>query len=149
MSNSSTTTSKSTDISKNAVQKPDIFMELGVNHMKEIIQLMDNGNKNDLKGVVIKMGADWCGPCQKIKPLCLACFKHMPPNVICFDIDVDDNMALYSFFKAKRLLNGIPAIFCYVLNKNRDQDKWYIPDMSVLGSDPNQVKNLFKTVFES
>ena len=34
MSNSTTI---STDISKNAVKKPDIFMELGVNHMKTMV----------------------------------------------------------------------------------------------------------------
>ena len=129
-------------------KKPELFMELSVSHMKEIIALLDNGEKTDLKAVIIKLGATWCGPCQKIKPLCNACFKHMPSNVISFDIDCDDNMELYSFFKNKRMMNGIPAIFAYTINKNRDNNLWYIPNMSVLGSDDNQIKNLFKTIFE-
>ena len=130
-------------------ETPEIFMELSVKHMNQIIHLLDTGNKDELKAIVIKMGAEWCGPCQKIKPLVLSCIKHMPPNVICFDIDADDNMELYSFFKNKRLLNGIPAILCYTQNLERDPEKWYIPDMSVLGSDQNQIKHLFKTIFES
>ena len=129
-------------------KKPELFMELSVSHMKEIIALLDNGEKTDLKAVIIKLGATWCGPCQKIKPLCSACFRHMPSNVISFDIDCDDNMELYSFFKNKRMMNGIPAIFAYTINKNRDNNLWHIPNMSVLGSDPNQIKNLFKTIFE-
>jgi len=128
---------------------PEIFMELSVKHMQQIINLVDTSKKEELKAIVIKMGAEWCGPCQKIKPLVLSCIKHMPPNVICFDIDADDNMELYSFFKNKRLINGIPAILCYTQNNERDPEKWYIPDMSVLGSDQNQIKNLFKTIFES
>jgi len=128
---------------------PEIFMELSVKHMQQIINLVDTSKKEELKAIVIKMGAEWCGPCQKIKPLVLSCIKHMPPNVICFDIDADDNMELYSFFKNKRLINGIPAILCYTQNNERDPEKWYIPDMSVLGSDQNQIKHLFKTIFES
>ena len=128
---------------------PEIFMELSVKHMQQIINLVDTSKKEELKAIVIKMGAEWCGPCQKIKPLVLSCIKHMPPNVICFDIDADDNMELYSFFKNKRLINGIPAILCYTQNNERDPEKWYIPDISVLGSDQNQIKHLFKTIFES
>ena len=128
---------------------PEIFMELSVKHMQQIINLVDTSKKEELKAIVIKMGAEWCGPCQKIKPLVLSCIKHMPPNVICFDIDTDDNMELYSFFKNKRLINGIPAILCYTQNNERDPEKWYIPDISVLGSDQNQIKHLFKTIFES
>ena len=127
---------------------PELFMELSVAHLKEIIALLDNGEKKDLKAIIIKLGATWCGPCQKIKPLCSACFKHMPPNVISFDIDCDDNMELYSFFKNKRMLNGIPAIFAYTFSKERDRTLWHIPNMSVLGSDDAQIKNLFKTIFE-
>ena len=126
----------------------ELFLELSVAHLKEIIALLDNGEKSELKAIVIKLGAVWCGPCQKIKPLCLACFRHMPPNVISFDIDCDDNMELFSFFKNKRMLNGIPAIFAYLFRKDRDPAVWHIPDISVLGSDDNQIKTLFKTVFE-
>ena len=129
-------------------KKPELFIELSVAHLKDIIALLDSGEKTDLKAVIIKLGATWCSPCQKIKPLCNACFSHMPSNVISFDIDCDDNMELYSFFKNKRMMNGIPAIFAYTISKERDNKLWHIPNMSVLGSDPNQIKNLFKTIFE-
>ena len=33
--------------------------------------------------VIIKMGATWCGPCKKIKPVVDAFFASSPENVIC------------------------------------------------------------------
>ena len=39
--------------------------------------------------VIIKMGATWCGPCKKIKPIVDAFFASSPDNVICCEIDVD------------------------------------------------------------
>ena len=57
-------------------------------------------------------------------------------------------MELYNFFNNKRLINGIPSILCYTQNNDRILDKWYLPDMSVLGSNENEIKTLFKTIFE-
>ena len=34
----------------------------------------------------------------------------MPENVICADIDIDENFDVYTFLKSKRMVNGIPAV---------------------------------------
>ena len=41
--------------STNNNEKPDIFMELSVQHMRQIIELLDNGEKKDLKAIIIKI----------------------------------------------------------------------------------------------
>ena len=87
--------------------------------------------------VIIKMGATWCGPCKKIKPVVDAFFASSPENVICCEIDVDESFDLYSYFKSKKMVNGIPVILCY----KKGNTTW-IPDNVVVGSNPNQI-NLF------
>lgn len=63
--------------------------------------------------IIIKMGATWCGPCKKIKPVVDAFFASSPDNVICCEIDVDESFDLYAYYKNKKMVNGIPVILCY------------------------------------
>ena len=44
--------------------------------------------------VIIKMGATWCGPCKKIKPVVDAFVACAPENVNCCEIDVDESVDL-------------------------------------------------------
>jgi thioredoxin 1 len=89
--------------------------------------------------VIIKLGATWCGPCKKIKPVVDAFFASSPDNAICCDIDVDESYDLYSYFKSKKMVNGIPAILCY-----KKGNVSYIPDDSVTGIDPAGLDAFFK-----
>jgi thioredoxin 1 len=89
--------------------------------------------------VVIKLGATWCGPCKKIAHVVEAFFATSPPEVICADIDVDESFDLYSMFKGKRMVNGIPTILCY-----RKGNTTMIPDDSVVGIQPNDLDAFFK-----
>jgi len=91
--------------------------------------------------VVLKFGATWCGPCKAIEPLVDMWFSKMPSNVKCVVIDVDDSFDLYGALKSRRQINGIPAILCF--NKGNLS---YIPDMTVVGSDVEQVNMFFKSV---
>jgi thioredoxin 1 len=91
--------------------------------------------------VVLKFGATWCGPCKAIEPLVNMWFSKMPSNVKCVVIDVDDSFDLYGALKSRRQINGIPAILCF--NKGNLS---YIPDMTVVGSDVEQVNMFFKSV---
>jgi thioredoxin 1 len=88
--------------------------------------------------IIIKLGATWCGPCKKIAPVIEAFFATSPPNVICADIDVDESFDLYSFFKSKRMVNGIPVILCY-----KQGNLSYAPDDMVTGADPNDLHSFF------
>lgn len=89
--------------------------------------------------VIIKMGASWCGPCKKIKPVVDAFFAASPDNVICCEIDVDESFDVYTYFKSKRMVNGVPVIMCY-----KKGNTSYIPDDSVTGADPEALDAFFK-----
>lgn len=88
--------------------------------------------------VILKFGAEWCGPCKKIDPLVDKWFATAPSNVQCCKIDVDDNFELYGFLKTKRQIGGIPAIFCYTKGNIH-----YVPDDLVVGADPAAIHAFF------
>jgi thioredoxin 1 len=89
--------------------------------------------------VVLKFGAEWCGPCKKIESLVEQWFAAMPPTVQCCMIDVDESFELYGFLKAKRRINGIPAIMAY-----RKGNLNYIPNDMMAGADVAQVNAFFQ-----
>ena len=88
--------------------------------------------------IVLKLGAEWCGPCKTIKTAVHAFFASSPPEVICGDIDVDRSFDFYSFLKSKKMVNGIPVLLCYKKGNNT-----FIPDDSVTGSDSHALHNFF------
>jgi len=88
---------------------------------------------------IIKLGAEWCGPCKRIEGLVTSCMDQAPPNAQCAIIDVDEAIEIYGFLKTKRVVNGIPAILCY-----RKGNLNYIPDDVVIGSDQKQVIAFFQ-----
>jgi hypothetical protein len=87
---------------------------------------------------MIKLGAEWCGPCKTIKPAVHGFFASSPPQVVCADIDVDKSFDFYSFLKSKKMVNGIPVILCY-----KKGNATYIPDDIITGSDPQQLHQFF------
>ena len=123
-----------------------IYTELDVAKLHELLSVVDSSTKKDNAAIIIKFGATWCGPCQRIKSLCHSLFAQMPENVICFDLDIDDNMELYVAYKAKKMVSSIPTILGYTNNQNRDKNHWYVPDMSVTGSQPSSVEGFFKNI---
>lgn len=90
---------------------------------------------------IIKLGAEWCGPCKKIEPLVKDLMsKILTDQIQCAIIDVDDSFELYALLKSKRMVNGIPAILAYDKGNGT-----YIPDRSMAGADPNQIVEFFNT----
>ncbi len=89
--------------------------------------------------IILKMGATWCGPCKRIKPVLDGFFASSPDNVVCCDIDVDECADLYSYFKSKKMVNGIPVILAY-----KKGNTSYIPDDSVTGAEPAQLDMFFR-----
>jgi len=95
--------------------------------------------KKNQTAFIIKFGAEWCGPCQKIDPLVYDWISKMPPEIKCAIIDVDENFEIYAFLKSKKMVNGIPAILCYDRGNTN-----YIPSDTVIGADPVQVDLFFQ-----
>lgn len=86
--------------------------------------------------VVVKLGAEWCGPCKKIHNEVNDFFSRCPENVICCDIDVDDSFDLYAFLKTKKMVTGIPVIMVW-----KQGSVEYIPDYSYVGADKEGLAN--------
>jgi thiol-disulfide isomerase/thioredoxin len=87
----------------------------------------------------LKLGATWCGPCKKIKPVVDAFYASSPDNVICCDVDVDESFDLYAYLKSKKMVNGVPVMMCY-----KKGNTSFIPDDSITGADPVELDKFFK-----
>jgi len=122
----------------------NVYTELSVNDFKHILNNNINRPDNN-NAIIIKFGAKWCGPCKRIKNLCYQCFEEMPDNVICFDLDIDDNFELFSSFKSKKMVKTIPTLFGFYYNSERYQ--WYIPDLSISSSNNETVLQFFKQIY--
>lgn len=95
-------------------------------------------------GLIIKFGAEWCGPCKKIEGLVYDWFSKLSPDFLrtaMVDIDDEDSFDLYAFLKNKKMINGVPTILFY-----KKGNLTYIPDDSVVGADPNQVNLFFQRI---
>jgi thioredoxin-like negative regulator of GroEL len=88
--------------------------------------------------IVIKLGAEWCGPCKTIKSAVHGFFASSPPEVVCADIDIDKSFDFYSFLKSKKMVNGIPVLLCY-----KKGNATYIPDDIITGSVSVQLHQFF------
>jgi thiol-disulfide isomerase/thioredoxin len=67
-------------------------------------------NNNASKPTIVKFGATWCGPCKKIEPLVERFYKQHHHTFNWVFVDIDIAIELFSFFKKRRIANGIPAI---------------------------------------
>jgi thioredoxin-like negative regulator of GroEL len=92
--------------------------------------------------IVIKFGAEWCGPCKLIKSTCEQWFNNCPDNIIYANIDIDESLDLYMALKNKKMLRGVPTIIAFD-NSIANREHWYIPDDSVEGGDVNAVIKFF------
>lgn len=109
-----------------------------ITEMRTVDDLMSLLNQNPGM-VLIKFGADWCKPCKQIKHLVDAFFADSPHNVLCADLNVDENVMLYSYLKRRRMVNGIPVILMYKYG-----NKSVIPTDSVTGGNPVDLQNFFR-----
>jgi thiol-disulfide isomerase/thioredoxin len=104
----------------------------GTVHFSEIL-------KTNPGVVIIKFGAEWCGPCKKIENQVHHLMNMMPDSVQCYIIDVDDCFEIYAFLKSKKMVNGIPAILAYY-----DDNLHYVPSDCVVGANPEQIQLFFE-----
>lgn len=92
--------------------------------------------------IIIKFGAEWCGPCKRIESLVQNWFqKKQSPTCLCIMVDVDDSFELYGALKSKRLVNGIPVILCY--NQGNIS---LAPNKIVVGADEAKINAFFVSI---
>lgn len=119
----------------------DIITELEEHQLLDIVKQIDlDGNKI----LLLKFSAEWCRPCQSVAQMCADAFANMPENVIIASLDIDESLNLYMMLKRNRMLNGIPCILSWHPLQGRDEEKWYIPDDSVLSSSQPDHISLFQ-----
>jgi len=109
-----------------------------ISSVKEFKDLVESNRGT----IIIKFGAEWCGPCKLIDKQVHTWFDHFSkncPHIQTYLIDVDDNIDVYGFLKTKKMVNGIPAILVY-----KSPNKSFIPDDSVLGANVQEIDLLFK-----
>jgi len=103
------------------------------------LQTLINNNTGLL---VVKMGATWCGPCNKIKGVAnkkmIDLVKTWGNCVNIIEIDIDDCFEVYASLKTKRIVNGIPAILCWFKENNEIRPNEFIND-----SNENSLSLLF------
>lgn len=112
-----------------------------------ITKINDRGHFADMLNsnpgiIIVKFGAEWCGPCKAIENEVKDYFSRMPDNVQCAIIDVDESFDIYALLKQKRMINGIPAILAY--NKGNLN---YIPDNIIIGTNKQQLQTFFSNCF--
>lgn len=89
--------------------------------------------------IIFKFTADWCTYCSKIQPHVQKNINKLPKNIQYYVIDVDENIELYSFFKNKKRLNGIPAFFAFYKDNSS-----YIPNETVIGANIQELDLFFE-----
>ena len=99
----------------------------------------------DKETTIIKLTATWCGPCQKIKSTVQSLNEQYAKKGISFEyleIDVDEALDLFSFFKRMKMAVGIPTFLTYKKSKF-NPDHFYVPYRCFTGGDPKQVQAFY------
>ena len=81
--------------------------------------------------IIVKAEADWCGPCQRMKPLFAELVSKMPLKVAIVIINIDQSPELKRKFRIK----SVPLLF-NVINKE-------VLDV-VNSANSNEVESFFK-----
>lgn len=93
--------------------------------------------------VIIKFGAEWCGPCKLIDDDVHAFLHKMPDNIQSYVLDVDDNVEIYGFLRSKKMVKGIPALLAYYQNNTH-----YIPDEFINGTRKEDMRYFFDSCID-
>jgi thiol:disulfide interchange protein len=99
--------------------------------------------ENAKKSIIVKFTAKWCGPCQSIKEFFQDCSIkacHISKSLKIINLDVDENLSLYSNFKRRRLIPSIPTILLY----RHGNKVATAPDEICLSTNKTEILKLFQ-----
>lgn len=118
-----------------------------INDRAQFIQLITDAPRlfPGCDHVIVRFTAEWCRPCKKITPLVAQYIPVLAPNVLYADVNIDQSHDIYSYLKSKRVIGGIPTIFCYSFpRQDMTRHTVHIPTRSVVGADPAKIKAFFE-----
>ncbi len=95
---------------------------------------------------IIKLTASWCGPCKKIAPYVNRLNEAYAKthNFQYVEIDVDDALDLYAFFKKMKMANGVPTFLTFKKNLF-DPNSYYVPYRCMTGADSRSLEEFYKS----
>ena len=114
-------------------------------------------NREDLKHhlsetnyetTILKLTASWCGPCKKIAPYVARLNEayRQKYNFEYIEVDVDQSLDLYAFFKKMKMANGVPTFLTFKKSKYKP-DTYYVPHACITGADPRGLEEFYKASF--
>lgn len=106
-----------------------------INNLKHFQEILINNSGV----IIIKFGAEWCGPCKLIEQDIYYYFERTPENIQPIILDVDNSFEVYAFLKNKKMIGGIPALVAYYKGNHS-----YIPDDIIVGADKKQLALFFE-----
>lgn len=101
---------------------------------EQLIELINNNPRI----IVIKLGAEWCGPCKRIEPLVTDFFNKSPKDCVCVSIDIDESMDIFAIYKRFRVISGVPGLLCYT----KEEDNIY-PSFCCNTGNTQEVEKFF------
>jgi thiol:disulfide interchange protein len=95
--------------------------------------------KNNTSVLIVFFTAKWCKPCKTVKPYVLS--KLVSSNVSYLCLDIDECSQIYTRFKAKKQVCGVPVLLAF-----KSENISVIPDCSVMGSDKKGIDLFFDSI---
>ena len=112
-------------------------------------ELKDYLTNTKCQTVILKFTATWCGPCKVIAPLIQTLnnnYKKKGADYEYIEIDIDDSIDLYAFFKKKKMVSGVPSLLSF--KKCANPDDFWVPFETTTGANPQNVTYFFKKSLE-
>ena len=99
----------------------------------------------DYDTTIIKLTASWCGPCKKIAPYVQKLNEAYAKkcNFEYLEIDVDEALDLYAFFKKMKMANGVPTFLSFKRTLFK-ADSYYVPFRCMTGADSRGLDDFYK-----